>query len=102
MSDDAKELSPFLRNPQQVDLARINTLSKTAMECSGSIYNAAGEREDVKIFVPINGTNITSSEMVSSVSVLQRHINKLLTNKIESNASVIESDDEQINEVDES
>lgn len=59
------------------------------MECSGSIYNAVGEREDVRIFVPINGTSITSSEMVSSVSVLQRHINKLLTNKIDPNASVI-------------
>ncbi|VDO01704.1 unnamed protein product [Rodentolepis nana] len=65
------------------------------MECSGRIYNATGESEDVRISVPINGTSIASSEMVSSIAILQRQINRLLTDKIEPNAPVVGNSDKE-------
>nr|CUU99485.1 hypothetical transcript [Hymenolepis microstoma] len=71
------------------------------MECSGRICNSTGESEDVRISVPVNGTSITSSEMVNSIAILQRQINRLLTDKIEPNAPINDFDEEQITEASE-
>lgn len=57
------------------------------MECIGTLYDIAGNCEEIKIFVPTNGNTITTAEMVNSISFLQRQVNETLTNKIGPNSS---------------